>query len=47
MTGRNLRPFLLHALSVMGYAGSIALIIALVAGIIMFTLSILGISLPW
>jgi DNA-directed RNA polymerase subunit RPC12/RpoP len=41
------RVLLLHLLSLIGYAGSIALVIALAAGLTMLALSLLGIALPW
>ena len=43
----GLKSILLHSLSLMGYAGSIALVLALAAGVIVLTLSFLGIPIPW
>ena len=43
----GLKPILIHLLSLIGYGGSILLVIALVVGLIVLTLSFLGIPLPW
>lgn len=37
----------LHTLSLVGYIGSIGLVIALVAGAVFLTLTFLGVPMPW
>ena len=46
MKGGGLKPLFLHLLSLIGYAGSVGLLIALVAGLIWLTFSFLGIPMP-
>jgi hypothetical protein len=45
--GGGVKAVLLHALSLIGYVGSVGLVIALAAGLIMIILSFLGIPVPW
>jgi len=44
LSGRNLA---LHTLSVVGYLGSVGVVVAVVAGVLFLTLTFLGVPLPW
>ena len=37
----------LHTLSLVGYIGSIGLVVALIAGAVILTLTFLGVPMPW
>lgn len=47
MKGGGVKALLLHVLSLIGYAGSVGLILVLALGLIWLTLSFLGIPMPW
>jgi hypothetical protein len=47
MKSGGVKAIFLHFLSLIGYVGSVAVVIALAAGLILLTLSFLGIELPW
>jgi len=47
MKGGGVKAILLHMLSLIGYAGSVGLILVLALGLIWLTLSFLGIPMPW
>ena len=44
LSGRQLA---LHTLSIVGYIGSLAVIVAVIAGALFLTLTFLGVPMPW
>jgi len=43
----GLKALSLHSLSLVGYVGSVGLILAVVAAILILTLTFLGVPMPW